>query len=235
MSNTPNFKLSWKYILGEIVLIFIGISLAMGFQNWNQDRLLRIESKDAQEVIKSDLEQVITEMERMVENEDNHNQILFQFGSVQGLDSISKLSHFDSLTFDALYSYGNINPSFPAYEALLKSGKIEIIKNKEFRNLLSELDSQFKRLINAVSERQTAQIVHVDPVLLKHSNVPRLRNSYLIRGAAQADLIPQDVNHIEMLKNPITQNAMAYKLSLGSGVRGEIEAFINVCLKIKSL
>ncbi|OEK06243.1 hypothetical protein [Roseivirga misakiensis] len=38
MTRKPNFKFNWKYALGEIVLIFIGISLAIGFQNWNESR-----------------------------------------------------------------------------------------------------------------------------------------------------------------------------------------------------
>ena len=35
MIRKPNFKLNWKYALGELALIFLGISLAIAFQNWN--------------------------------------------------------------------------------------------------------------------------------------------------------------------------------------------------------
>ncbi|MBO3700253.1 DUF6090 family protein [Roseivirga sp. E12] len=38
MIRKPNFKLNWKYALGEVFLIFIGISLAITFQNWNETR-----------------------------------------------------------------------------------------------------------------------------------------------------------------------------------------------------
>ena len=31
-----NLKLNWKYALGEITLIFLGISLAVAFDNYNQ-------------------------------------------------------------------------------------------------------------------------------------------------------------------------------------------------------
>ena len=30
-----NYNLNWKYVLGEIVLLFVGISLAIWFNNWN--------------------------------------------------------------------------------------------------------------------------------------------------------------------------------------------------------
>lgn len=37
MIRKPQFKLNWKYALGEIALIFIGISLAIAVQNWNEE------------------------------------------------------------------------------------------------------------------------------------------------------------------------------------------------------
>jgi len=33
------FSPNWKYVIGEVTLIFLGISLAIGFQNWNQTRI----------------------------------------------------------------------------------------------------------------------------------------------------------------------------------------------------
>ncbi len=38
MIRKPHFKFNWKYALGEIFLIFVGISLAIAFDNWNEDR-----------------------------------------------------------------------------------------------------------------------------------------------------------------------------------------------------
>ncbi len=226
--------MNWKYILGEILLIFLGISLAMAFQNWNQQRLLKAESEDALKVIKNDLERVINEFETMLQSEDNHNEILFHYSSLKGLDSMSRHSNFDSLTFDALWAYGNINPSFPAYEALMTSGKIEIIQNEEFRFALSELDAQFKSLINSVQERQTAQLMHVDPVLIKFFDVPRLKNAHQTQHRT-AETIPQSVDDLAVLKSDIVQNALSYKLALGQGVRDEIADFISVCHKIMKI
>lgn len=38
MIRKGKYILNWKYAIGEIVLIFIGISLAIAFQNWNDQR-----------------------------------------------------------------------------------------------------------------------------------------------------------------------------------------------------
>lgn len=55
-------KLNWKYILGEIILLFVGINLAIGFNNWNsssrlnQDRQLALNK--ISEEIKSNQEEL---------------------------------------------------------------------------------------------------------------------------------------------------------------------------------
>lgn len=44
-------KISWKYALGEILLIFIGITMAIWFNNWNESKKAKkIEIKSLQEI-----------------------------------------------------------------------------------------------------------------------------------------------------------------------------------------
>ena len=48
-SKLPKFN--WKYIIGEVSLIFIGISLAIWFNNWNENqKLKRVEVQILQEI-----------------------------------------------------------------------------------------------------------------------------------------------------------------------------------------
>ena len=55
-------KLNWKYILGEIALLFVGINLAIGFNNWNSSSQLKQDRKLAlnkiSEEIKSNREEL---------------------------------------------------------------------------------------------------------------------------------------------------------------------------------
>jgi hypothetical protein len=55
MKFKPNFKFNWKYALGEIVLIFIGISLAMGFDNWSQNKREREQLEGYLETIRKNV------------------------------------------------------------------------------------------------------------------------------------------------------------------------------------
>lgn len=58
------YKLNWKYIIVEILLIFVGINLAIWFNNWNTEKALNQNKEVAiskiKEEIKNNLEEIIT-------------------------------------------------------------------------------------------------------------------------------------------------------------------------------
>jgi hypothetical protein len=55
-------KINWKYILGEILLIFIGISLAIWFNNWNSSINASKEKEIAISKIKEEIQSNISEL-----------------------------------------------------------------------------------------------------------------------------------------------------------------------------
>lgn len=55
-------QLNWKYIFGEIVLIFIGISLAIWFNNWNSSMTSAKEKEIAIARIKNEIQSNIREL-----------------------------------------------------------------------------------------------------------------------------------------------------------------------------
>ena len=44
MSILFKHKVNWQYAIGEVILIFIGITLAIAFNNWNDDRIQQRDS-----------------------------------------------------------------------------------------------------------------------------------------------------------------------------------------------
>ncbi|MDO5971953.1 hypothetical protein Q4Q35_19300 [Flavivirga aquimarina] len=54
--NKRNFKLDWKYIVREVLLIFIGINLAIWFNNWNTNK----KANQDKEVVVSKIKEEIT-------------------------------------------------------------------------------------------------------------------------------------------------------------------------------
>ncbi|MFC2147816.1 hypothetical protein [Eudoraea sp.] len=54
--------LNWKYILGEILLIFFGISLAIWFNNWNEDSKINTNKKIALDKIEDEIQNNLGEL-----------------------------------------------------------------------------------------------------------------------------------------------------------------------------
>jgi hypothetical protein len=67
MIRKSNFKLNWKYALGELVLIFLGISLAIAFQNWNESRKVNNQKALILQQIRTELLQDKTNLEEVIQ------------------------------------------------------------------------------------------------------------------------------------------------------------------------
>lgn len=90
MIRKPYFKLNWKYALGELILIFLGISLAIWFNNWNDSR------KD-KNLERSLLNQIYDEIDNSLGDVESDLSIL-----IQGLKS--HYTVYDAINSDEPYS-----------------------------------------------------------------------------------------------------------------------------------
>ena len=152
MMRKTNIKLNWKYALGEVALIFIGISLAMAFQNWNENRKSLAFEREVLEEIQSamafDVSELILIRKAFADADRMINRTLSYAengGSNIERDSIPIwLGHF--------MSFDRFNPSTSAYE-VLKSEGLQNIRNKGLRILIAEYyDETIPNIINALQD-----------------------------------------------------------------------------------
>jgi len=134
MIRKPNFKLNWKYALGEILLIFIGISLAIGFQNWNEGRKNDI----ARINILTNLEQELTKdsisylrVIELLEGRKSRIDALLKLAQKlpDHIDSTQVLISLTRAAFITTYS-----PNFSVYNEPLGSGRLSLIKSNEIKD-----------------------------------------------------------------------------------------------------
>ena len=84
------YKFNWKYVIGEILLIFIGINLAIWFNNWNT-------SKQA----------------------DSNKQLAIDKISEEIRNNLEELEEADSLNSHVLNAYLSYKPSFDGKSSIL--------------------------------------------------------------------------------------------------------------------
>ena len=133
MIRKPNFRLNWKYAIGEIVLIFIGISLAIAFQNWNDQRK---KNKLEQEI----LGQIYDDIKfNKTDVDGDYYRLTFGLESLLKIESFiaQDLPYYDSMCFDFFWIQ-NEEYAFPlhgGYDNLTRAG-LDLIKNDSIREYI---------------------------------------------------------------------------------------------------
>ena len=143
----------FKYAIGEIILVVIGILIALQINNWNQERLnAKIETETLIN-LKQDLNSAVGQLNNKIFQNNRYRTCdsiameLIQSKTKVSNDSMYKLlmSHIYTPTFD---------PELGTLNEIISTGKMDIIKSKALRNHISswnrymdELDEVDKRLI----------------------------------------------------------------------------------------
>ena len=93
-------KLNWKYIIGEIVLLFVGINLAIWFNNWNNSKTIDKNKAIAIEKIRGEIQNNLDELieardqnMRIPDFIDKHNSLSSEDGDYM-LMSVEEMKDF---------------------------------------------------------------------------------------------------------------------------------------------
>ena len=136
----------FKYAIGEIILVVIGILIALQINNWNEERKNSIKEKQFLTSFKNDLLTNINELERVIEKS--------EFTSMNA-DSVIRI-HKNTIQDVPLYKLiGQImaGTGFTVYTSregtmkdILGSGSLDIIKNDSIRLAIGSWEGNLKIL-----------------------------------------------------------------------------------------
>ncbi|MFX0555739.1 DUF6090 family protein [Maribacter sp. CXY002] len=139
----------FKYAIGEIVLVMIGILLALQVNNWNEIRKQNKTEKEFLSSVKNDLKQdkafiqlIIEQIEPRIDAYEtlNKNLTILYKHDRKSLDSIFKIYFKSQRTF---------YPIFGSYESALSGNQLTIFRNKELLQRVVKLyNSTYDRLID---------------------------------------------------------------------------------------
>jgi len=135
------------YAMGEILLVVIGILIALQINNWNQDRLERLEELNSLKSLTKELSDNLEIFDRDYARHLNRRASIMEFISDDILEN--ELTYVDSISLVANYSW-TYDPSLGIYNSIISSGKISIFQNEELRSSISSLGD----LINDYQEEE---------------------------------------------------------------------------------
>ncbi|MDT0558187.1 DUF6090 family protein [Ichthyenterobacterium sp. W332] len=136
----------FKYAIGEIILVMIGILLALQVNNWNNNRIdAKREAnyiKNIERDLNNQLKAIQTQIDFEAEVADNCKLALKSYNDTNALK-------IDSTFAVALGSISTrrtfLNPN-PAYIELISSGNIELLKNETFKDKLINYYEELERI-----------------------------------------------------------------------------------------
>ncbi len=127
----------FKYAIGEILLVVIGILIALQINNWNEHRL---EAKEEQKILKNlnvDFANDKKQLENVIEITKNGINSSLEMLSYTG----NKKKPKTSMKFDSILNQVFVTPAYRpvigTLNEITSSGKLGIINNSELRKLLA--------------------------------------------------------------------------------------------------
>ncbi len=178
MIRKPKFQLNWKYALGEVALIFIGISLAVGFQNWNEERKQQLEAEAIVERLLVEVQEnqasihtIIQEVEHRLLNIEG---LLSRIGpDYQQYDA----TLIDSLVYQVLGSPQVILGNGTLLEGI-NSGKIALIPSETLRPKLYGWQKLVDEIRNSEEVLQTEAETILFPFILEEFSFRQMDSTF---------------------------------------------------------
>ena len=131
----------FKYAVGEIVLVVIGILIALSINNWNEERKNKIKESVYLQGIKSDLALDVKYIQFLIPRNNTRTQNYATLDSLVKLKS-NKIFEIDfSEIFSLSRQIGTFYPRVGSYSSLISENSAGLISNKE---LLMKLKSIYE-------------------------------------------------------------------------------------------
>jgi hypothetical protein len=174
----------FKYAIGEIVLVVIGILIALSINNWNENRKDRIIEQVVLKQLKEDYQANLTQLEEKMNTRINIIN--------SGLRILRTFDQPDTVVRDSLIKNIAVITSDPTFDPiqndLISSGNIRLIKDDKLKRLLSSWSSDVVAL---------KEIEDVWSDIANHTMDLVLTNLGLSRDATNSFM--NDINHTWIL------------------------------------
>lgn len=179
-----------KYAIGEILLVVIGILIALQINNWNQDRLNRLEKKDLLSKLHIEFKsnkKVLTNFRIEEEKAINASIMLM---SLVGT-SIEELSthNLDSLFFKSFPS-NELAFANNAVNSIVQNGKLNLFENDSISSLLYKWNSLSEIRKIRVEKLDSWNNEHFLPFLLSHISFKEMDSNANFKWAGTSKVKP---------------------------------------------
>jgi len=164
----------FKYAIGEILLVVIGILIALQINNWNEGRINQNKEQVILKALKTDFKANLNLLKREnLKSEEAYNASLTLKALIKpGVSEFSE-KQIDTL-ISTMFEYQTFDPIQGAIVEVLSSGQLSIIKSKELKNEISRWSSVMDDLKVDSDIINNYAFNHLIPYLSKNGRISNM-------------------------------------------------------------
>ncbi len=136
----------FKYAIGEIILVVIGILIALSINNWNEDRKYKHQETEYLKRLLSENQQDVTTFSKNIQSIEKGNESIVKLSEALKDESVDD-SDLIRVAND-YFKYGSIYPVFTSststFEDLSSTGNLQVITNVNLRDSIVKHYSKHK-------------------------------------------------------------------------------------------
>jgi hypothetical protein len=207
----------FKYAIGEIVLVVIGILIALNLNNWNERRKINIEEVLILKSLHDNLGLTKKQSETNILKEKRLKaDLLFLLNFTSNNSKLLRPGNLDSIFDNGIFQLGTDSPVINSYYDLKNTGKIGLIKNKNLREKFTRLEVSVNNVKEKIMDRLDIHQIRIDDIIEKDINFVLLSKSAIPELNIENEK-PNDYNLI--LNNRRVRNLLTIKLRMTQGVQ----------------
>ncbi len=172
-------KLSWSYGIGELVIVVSGVLIALAVDQWNSDRLARLEEVEIIDRFIVDLSRDLESIEFALERISTKRAELLRVKSYLDYPQERGDDHerfLSDVAGSARYGWNQARARRTTFDDVLASGRLSFIRETGVRVNISEYYSFDESMFGRIDERET------NYPSLSYGLVPRVREWELAEG-----------------------------------------------------
>jgi hypothetical protein len=215
----------FKYAIGEIILVVIGILIALQINNWNEGRKEKMAElnilQDIKESISTDIEQLKSRLELTKSDIQSANIILEHIeNKLPCHDTLNQ--HFVILTSTADKAF---TPQISAYKVLESKG-VDLISNEQLK----------KDILNLYNIEYTLLVYEYENFQRNIHDYGRpIARSYFYTTSNNSDQLPglQPIDCVALSSNVVLNNTLKIIISNDNRINEMLLGLIEKCLSIE--
>ncbi|MEQ8927958.1 MAG: DUF6090 family protein [Fulvivirga sp.] len=194
-SSNKNIGMYRLYAIGEIVLVVIGILIALQVDNWNKENENRDKERKYLTELKTNLHEDVIQIDTILAQNKIKaaciNNVLKAFGALKNTPAM--VLRF-GISMDTLSKFEVFNANSIAFQNLMSSSSIDLIKNDTLRTLLPRYYNEVRLSLEIGTQKRVSEstrkfVDEVGPVLMNRELFLRLLNiDFPIKSISEVNL-----------------------------------------------